>query len=411
MEQSEETNARRAGFWEGSLGYPQAVAVALAAFAVGIVYQWRIPRMPQVPFSIAAGICAAFVVIVGFASLRWRRTRVMEWITGIPFAVVSIVGVMLLAAVGAAVPEATLRARFGMQSAYSSWPFAMMLFVMLTNLVGVSARRMWPLSFRNVRFTLNHLGLAVTLIGGVMSAAGLERSNLVLELGHPTAMAEAVDGKPVPLPFQATLRQFRLASFPPTLALAESDPKAPDGARITAGEQFAKPGLTERIGPYSVKVLEYLPRAAKVGGVWRAVNFPTAAPAVRVEVSDAAGHPAAAGWVSSGSVDTESAFLPLGEDRALFMPPPRPREFRSTVAIFRDGRTEVREIRVNQPISVGPYRLYQLSYDEKMGAASEFSVIEVVRDRGLPVVYAGLFMLLAGAALFLWEGAREGGSE
>ena len=67
------------------------------------------------------------------------------------------------------------------------------------------------------------------------------------------------------------------------------------------------------------------------------------------------------------------------------------------------GTAATQEIRVNAPGRVGPYRLYQLSYDETRGAASEHSVIEVVRDRGLPVVYAGMFLLLAGALLGLWR--------
>ena len=41
--------------------------------------------------------------------------------------------------------------------------------------------------------------------------------------------------------------------------------------------------------------------------------------------------------------------------------------------------------------------MYQLSYDETKGKWSTVSVFELVRDPWLPVVYAGILMLLLGS--------------
>ena len=48
--------------------------------------------------------------------------------------------------------------------------------------------------------------------------------------------------------------------------------------------------------------------------------------------------------------------------------------------------------------------MYQLSYDEKFGKWSKLSVIELVRDPWLPVVYTGIFMMIIGAVYLIFKG-------
>jgi len=59
---------------------------------------------------------------------------------------------------------------------------------------------------------------------------------------------------------------------------------------------------------------------------------------------------------------------------------------------------------VNNPYKFKGWTIYQSGYDEQMGKWSEISIIRLVRDPWLPVVYTGIFMLLAGALLMLWTG-------
>ena len=77
--------------------------------------------------------------------------------------------------------------------------------------------------------------------------------------------------------------------------------------------------------------------------------------------------------------------------------------FMSDVTVHTKSGVAVRDtIRVNKPLSVSGWKIYQYSYDEAKGAMSEISVFELVRDPWLPYVYLGIFMMLAGAVwLFL----------
>ena len=71
---------------------------------------------------------------------------------------------------------------------------------------------------------------------------------------------------------------------------------------------------------------------------------------------------------------------------------------RSDVTVYTKSGIALRDtVRVNKPLAVRGWKIYQLSYDETRGAASDISIFELVSDPWLPLVYGGIFMMLAGA--------------
>jgi hypothetical protein len=53
-----------------------------------------------------------------------------------------------------------------------------------------------------------------------------------------------------------------------------------------------------------------------------------------------------------------------------------------------------------------------LSYNTEMGRWSNLSVLELVRDPWLPVVYLGIFLMMGGAAfLFITGKPKNGGTD
>ncbi len=77
--------------------------------------------------------------------------------------------------------------------------------------------------------------------------------------------------------------------------------------------------------------------------------------------------------------------------------PPAVKSFESHVTVLDEKGAEVRNavILVNSPLKVGRYTFYQESYDEKTLA----TVLEVTRDPGVPLVFAGFILLPIGIAL------------
>jgi len=79
-----------------------------------------------------------------------------------------------------------------------------------------------------------------------------------------------------------------------------------------------------------------------------------------------------------------------------------PKRFASEIHILtKTGKNIEATIDVNKPCEVEGWKIYQYSYDTQMGAQSQISILELVSDPWLPLVYAGIYMMLAGAVLLV----------
>lgn len=95
--------------------------------------------------------------------------------------------------------------------------------------------------------------------------------------------------------------------------------------------------------------------------------------------------------------------LKLDATHTLVMPNREPKRFASDIEIYtRNGQNVATVVEVNKPYSIAGWKIYQLSYNEQMGKWSNLSIFELVTDPWLPLVYAGIFLLLAGALLMLF---------
>ena len=79
-----------------------------------------------------------------------------------------------------------------------------------------------------------------------------------------------------------------------------------------------------------------------------------------------------------------------------------PRRFASDIQILtKTGKNIQTTVEVNKPIEVDGWKIYQYGYDTQMGAMSQYSILELVSDPWLPLVYTGIYMMLAGALLMM----------
>jgi hypothetical protein len=86
-----------------------------------------------------------------------------------------------------------------------------------------------------------------------------------------------------------------------------------------------------------------------------------------------------------------------------------PKRYASVLKIAeKQGEAFETTIDVNKPIVVDGWKIYQYGYDTSMGAESKISILELVSDPWLPLVYAGIFMMLGGAVCMFVFGRREG---
>ena len=85
----------------------------------------------------------------------------------------------------------------------------------------------------------------------------------------------------------------------------------------------------------------------------------------------------------------------------------KPRRYASDIIISQISNI-VATVEVNKPYEVDGWKIYQYGYDTQMGAKSQISILELVSDPWLPLVYTGIYMMLAGAVcMFILGGRRK----
>lgn len=85
-----------------------------------------------------------------------------------------------------------------------------------------------------------------------------------------------------------------------------------------------------------------------------------------------------------------------------------PKRFASEIQILtKSGMNIETTIDVNKPAEVDGWKIYQYGYDTQMGAMSQISILELVSDPWLPLVYTGIYMMLGGAVCMFVFGSRR----
>ena len=84
-----------------------------------------------------------------------------------------------------------------------------------------------------------------------------------------------------------------------------------------------------------------------------------------------------------------------------------PRRFASDIQVVtKTGGHIQATVEVNKPVEVDGWKIYQYGYDTQMGAMSKTSILELVSDPWLPLVYTGIYMMLAGAVCMFLKGKK-----
>jgi len=173
------------------------------------------------------------------------------------------------------------------------------------------------------------------------------------------------------------------------MVVADQAEAAPDGSIGTLGEWQVR----------LLEVLEYAaPEMTEDSTAYTPWEQTGATSAVHVALTSVKTDRVVDGWVTCGSYRFPYQVLPLTSQVSLAMADREPQRYTSNVEVLTvSGGHYKTDIQVNKPFKVEGWKVYQLNYDTQMGRWSEISVLELVRDPWLPVVYTGIIMMLLGA--------------
>jgi hypothetical protein len=402
--------------WQHPWRYKESFLVVLELVLLGLIMEVLSggKGAPQLQWPVNAIVGVLIISVVSIIYSRFKKDPIIKWLASVPAAISAISFFAMVTLLLGFIPQGSgSESRFvhlmGLSHMKNSWLMMVSGMYFLVTLGFVTMRRIQPLNRKNIGFLLNHAGLWITIAAGYLGAGDLEKKNLRLFEGEE-AVNMALNmrtGSMDQLPFSVQLVDFHIEDYNPKIAIVD----AASGTLVREeGQtiQIIEEGLETTLLDWEIEILEFIPDAfRKAGGSYYAMDSLGAAPAAMVRAIHKPSGTQREGWISCGSFATMFSSVQLDHERILAMTTPEPQKYSSDLVIVDKelGNTEVR-VEVNKPHKHRGWKLYQLSYDDRMGKWSQLSVIEAVRDPWLPIVYAGIFMLLAGAAYLFWTGSN-----
>lgn len=397
-------------FWDTPWGYGESFLIGITLMLIGFAFEAinKNPNTLQLIFPYNVYCLIGYVGIL-FVLYRWfSHWVIIRWLTKIPASITSIVLLTLLVMLMGIIPQVpttnTLITTFGLDHLTTNTAFYFILFFFLTCLGFISLKRLLQWKWSNTGFIINHLGLFIALIAGFLGSGDLQRLSLDLYEGHPSIYAFNSTGVKTELPFAVYLKDFQIEEYAPKLALVDNvkgEVVHNNGKNLFLIEK----GNQYFFNQYTVDILEYFPSSSRVMDGYYFVNEKGSPPSAKIRVTNTDTKEEKEGWICSGSFKHPFEALKMNSDFSFVMTLPEAKKFSSEVSILNpDGTRLETTLEVNKPFSYKGYKLYQLSYNEKMGKWSNLSTIELVRDPWLPAIYTGIFMMIAGAIYMLWIG-------
>ncbi|WP_125720377.1 cytochrome c biogenesis protein ResB [Flavobacterium ustbae] len=396
--------------WQYPWDYKESFIIAAGLLLVGYLLQIT-TRTHIKPVSSPVNYILALVFLIMIVSLHLtsRNHQLVKWLRSVPASISAITLILIQAVIMGTFPQQNFvdgvkPDLFGFSFVLSSWPFIIAQLYFLLTLGLATLNRMMPWQWKNWGFVLNHLGLFIAITAGILGSGDLQRYTMDLYENQLVWGAKNEQGNSIPMDIAFELKKFEMETFAPKLAFADIKNNSIETKGINALRMIVK-GDAYDYENYKIKILDYIENSKFTGNSYFPVNEEGATPSALIEVKSVKLDTIA--WISCGSFATSYSYLQLNDKEAIVMLQSEAKKYSSYVDVFvKDGKNEKAIIEVNKPYKANGWKIYQLSYDEKFGKWSKRSVIELVRDPWLPIVYCGIFMMIIGALYLVFKGKR-----
>jgi len=399
--------------WSYREGTMVVAAILLVGFALQAAGGGIVLRVAAFPWNLVAGL--VFLAILISAFVFWQKHPAMKWLGGVKSALPAILGftflVLLMGFVKQDVePKSALVKLLGLTHLVKTWPFILINLYLMILLGVVTLKRLTPFNLKNAGFFLNHFGLFLVLFSTALGSSDMQRVTMNCYEHEVEHNGLDASGKPIEMPVAIELLNFNIDEFRPKVTIIENKT-----GQVVIDKGKNPFELLDRnsldLYGYHLEVEQFLESSGKVSDAYFALNEPGSAPSAKVKVTKDGTE--ISGWVCSGSYAHQPEALKLNETHSLVMLPAEPRKFSSELNIqTKSGKQMTTTIEVNRPFKIDGWTIYQLSYNTEMGRWSNLSVLELVRDPWLPVVYFGIFLMMGGAAfLFITGKPKNGGTD
>lgn len=416
--------------WNKPWRLAEGFLIGAGLIVTGLSLQFTVGPVDWSVFSFPANfvVLVVLLLLIGIAFVCRKRVYAFRFLSTYLSAIPALVYAVALTAVmgltrqvaGTQPPADFL----GITRMLSFWPF-ILIYVWIAFILGmVILKRLFPDRnnsrrwYHDIPFLLNHLGLFVTMVAATLGNADMQRLKMTVSGDGPEWRAIDDQGEIHELPLAIQLENFRIDEYPPKLVLIDNSTGNPVGGNQAETLLIDSTFITGQLGNWKVTLRKNLdcatPTMQADSTYYEVWNASGAVSAVNVEVE---WHPRKmakrhytkkSGWVTCGSYMFPAQMLKIDDQQSVAMLPREPQRYVSCVEILtKTGKNIKTDILVNKPFSVDGWKIYQLNYDTTMGRWSEISVLELVRDPWLPVVYTGIFMMMLGALCMFFQSGRR----
>ncbi|PKQ65578.1 hypothetical protein BZG02_00815 [Labilibaculum filiforme] len=405
-------NKNTKALWQSPWGYSESFLLSFGFLFIGFALEYTSGTSSfgaiVFPYNlIFGGIYILQIVLVYFFI---RNTATFKFLSGIPASIGAIVALSVLVVIMGVTSQVPMQEKgfvnnFGLNRITSSIPFLLINFYLLFILAMVVIRRLFPLKWSNWGFICSHLGLWITVFAAGIGSGDLQRLRMDLIENRIEGRAYDAKGNYFELPLAIKLNDFKIEEFRPKLAVVDNT----TGTLYEASKPsliMIEDGLRCKLHDWKIELEEFYVTSGRAGDRYYPIVDLGAAPAAKVKLVTPA-KDTITGWISCGSFNRPHESLKIDDRFSLLMTVPEPKRFSSEVSIFTpDGRKQEQTLEVNKSFTVNGWKIYQLSYDEKMGIYSSKSIVEMVKDPWQVYVYIGVFMMMIGAVYMFWRGNK-----
>ena len=336
------------------------------------------------------------LALISFNKNKWKWTAIF---TGRQTYIASLATMLVLTLIFGLVPQNENCTGFvgalGFAQMKNSWVFNLFL-LHFTTVIGVKAiDDLRDIKKHKLHVVFMHVAFFVIFFAGIFGSAEKTRIRLTAIQGEPINIGTTNDGKKVELPFIIRLKDFSLEEYPAKIYIYSQNNLSKEF--VTIKEKNDK-GVLDK---WHVECLQYLEMAGcKPGGsVYIPMNHVGATTAAYIKAM--AANDTIEGWVSCGSHIFPGSTLMLSDGSMLVMPKREIKKYLSEVEVINGDNKEKFDIAVNNPATIGTWKIYQSGYDSARGRWSTTSVLECVKDTWYSVIHIAMWLILVAGVFAL----------
>ena len=397
--------------WLFPWSYSEGFIISITLFITGVLIEimTKGKGLPTISWPINIYVIIVFTSLLISAFAFFKRSQIIRWLTGIPATITAILLITFNVIIMGIIPqdgnpyyqELDI---YGLTHIANSWQFYLSILFFLSCL-GLTIIKSVFYNFKEkFGIILNHFGLWLVIVSASLGTGDLLRLKMNTFEGRYSWIAFD-DENEYELDFAFKLNDFHLEQYSPKLAIIDRETGKIDLDLENNLTEVAD-NLKLSIDEYQIEVIEFVKEAAFDGTNYVYYNGEGSNPAVKVKLETK--DTVIVSWISCGSFSMPSKILDINVDHSLAMTIPQAKEFRSDLEFLsKDGKKKDIVLKVNDRFNFGIWNIYQLSYDKDFGKDSKLSVLEIIKDPWLPVVYTGIFIMIAGAIYLVWTGRSK----